>query len=140
MDVVLVAGDRADGRQQVAAGGSLHDVARRAGEERLAHRLLVVVHRHRDDPHGGCRARRSRTSATPSEPSSERSTSMMSGAQLRARASALTGSLASPRPRVGLGLEDQLEALADEGVVVDDPDADHRPRPLIVRGRAAARG
>ena len=50
VNVLLAARQRPDRRDQLVGVGTLDHVSRRAGEERLAHRLGLAVHRQDQDP------------------------------------------------------------------------------------------
>jgi hypothetical protein len=130
--------DGADRAQQLDVGGLLDDVAGRAGQERGAQVGRVVVHREHE--HAGARRGQPQLLDRLSEAGSghgeveqhDIGRGRPGGAD---RLGAVPG--LADRFHVGLGVDEQLQAGSENGVVVRDEDADARH---AATGRARAGG
>ena len=125
MEVPVTARDGADGIDELARLGTLHEVPGGAGGQSLADRLRVAVHRQHDHPQVRF-ARAQRPEQRDGVALGERQVEQQDVGPLandevdRRR---VVGGLADDlEPR--LALEDEAQTLADEVVVVDERDAD----------------
>ena len=137
MDVAPAAGHLAHSRDEVGVGGLLEDVAGGAGGEGLAHVVRVVLHR--EDQYlcfGGRRAGRrdGLDAALPRHDDVHQDHVGLLSPRLEDGVPGVAG-LADDLD-VGLGLEHLAQAAPNDGVVVDDQDADSSSS-LMTEGTSA---
>ena len=129
VDVAAAAGDLADRRDDLGVRRLLEHVAARAGRERLADVARVVLHREHEHLRVGLLVQQlSGSASSPLCSGMTTSSRITSGFSARASKTASRGVAGlADRLDVLLGLEQQPQAGADDGVVVDDQHADaHR--------------
>ena len=126
MDVAAAAGDLPDRGDELGVGRLLQHVAARAGRERLADVARIVLHREHQHLRPRARLQQRRASPRcPLPPGMTTSISTTSGFA-RARLEDRVARRSPPRRRLDvlLGVEQEPQPRADDGMVVDDQDAD----------------